>query len=135
MRRLTLSIERNRRPREDRARPRLCDLEVTERAERCVGKPVGVADLCGRSNQRRTRGVDGLARRRLITTAMTEQSGPVERAGPRRSRAAVVTLDARRQAALLAASMAVLPSDARAAPSVRDYDQLLTRRPVQAARS
>jgi len=41
-------------------------------------------------------------------------------AGPQRSRAAVVTLGARRQAAL--------PADQRPAPSVRDYDQLLTRR-------
>ena len=39
---------------------------------------------------------------------------------PQRSRAAVVTLGARRQAAL--------PADERPAPSVRDYDQLLTRR-------
>jgi hypothetical protein len=36
----------------------------------------------------------------------------------------VVTLGARRQAAL--------PTDARPAPSVRDYDQLLTRPPQQA---
>jgi hypothetical protein len=36
----------------------------------------------------------------------------------------VVTLGARRQAA----SWAGLPADARPAPSVRDYDQLLTRR-------
>jgi hypothetical protein len=42
---------------------------------------------------------------------------------PQRSRAAVVTLGARRQAAL--------PTDGRPAPSVRDYDQLLTRRPGQ----
>ena len=44
--------------------------------------------------------------------------------GPQRSRAAVVTLGARRQAA----SVAGLPADERPAPSVRDYDQLLTRR-------
>jgi transposase len=43
---------------------------------------------------------------------------------PQRSRAAVVTLGARRQAAL--------PTDARPAPSVRDYDQLLTRPSPQA---
>jgi len=42
---------------------------------------------------------------------------------PQRSRAAVVTLGARRQAAL--------PTDGRPAPSVRDYDQLLTCRPGQ----
>jgi transposase len=41
-------------------------------------------------------------------------------AGPQRSRAAVVTLGARRRAAL--------PADGRPAPSVRDYDQLLTQR-------
>jgi transposase len=40
--------------------------------------------------------------------------------GPQRSRAAVVTLGARRQAAL--------PPDSRPAPSVRDYDQLLAHR-------
>ena len=39
---------------------------------------------------------------------------------PQRSRTAVVTLGARRQAAL--------PADGRPAPSVRDYDQLLTHR-------
>ena len=43
-----------------------------------------------------------------------------EPAAPQRSRAAVVTLGARRRAALAA--------DERPAPSVRDYDQLLTRR-------
>jgi transposase len=70
------------------------------------------------------------ARKHTVTTstAMTEPAGP---AGPRRSRAAVVTLDARRQAA----SLAALPPDARGAPSVADYDQLLTRRPGQAASS
>ena len=47
-----------------------------------------------------------------------------EPTAPQRSRAAVVTLGARRQAA----SLAGLPADARPAPSVRDYDQLLTRR-------
>jgi hypothetical protein len=47
-----------------------------------------------------------------------------EPAAPQRSRAAVVTLGARRQAA----SLAGLPADERPAPSVRDYDQLLTRR-------
>ena len=40
-------------------------------------------------------------------------------AAPQRSRAAVVTLGARRHA--------TLPVDERPAPSVRDYDQLLTR--------
>jgi transposase len=44
-----------------------------------------------------------------------------ETAGPQRSRAAVVTLGARRHAAVLAD----LPADQRPAPSVRDYDQLL----------
>ena len=39
----------------------------------------------------------------------------------KRSRAAVVTLGARRHAAALAE----LPADQRPAPSVRDYDQLL----------
>ena len=43
---------------------------------------------------------------------------------PQRSRAAVVTLGARRQAAL--------PTDGRPAPSVRDYDRLLTRPSQQA---
>jgi transposase len=47
-----------------------------------------------------------------------------EPAAPQRSRAAVVTFGARRQAA----SLAALPADERPAPSVRDYDQLLTRR-------
>jgi Mu transposase, C-terminal domain len=42
-------------------------------------------------------------------------------AGPQRSRAAVVTLGARRHAA----GLADLPADQRPAPSVRDYDQLL----------
>ena len=52
-----------------------------------------------------------------------DAAGP---AAPQRSRAAVVTLGARRQAA----SWAGLPADERPAPSVRDYDQLLTRRQV-----
>ncbi len=52
--------------------------------------------------------------------AATDEPAASQRSGPQRSRAAVVTLDARRQAAL--------PADARPAPSVRDYDQLLTRR-------
>jgi len=47
-----------------------------------------------------------------------------EPAAPQRSRAAVVTLGARRQAA----SLAALPADERPAPSVRDYDQLLLTR-------
>jgi transposase len=42
---------------------------------------------------------------------------------PQRSRTAVVTLPARRQAAV--------PPERRPQPSVRDYDQLLTRRPEQ----
>jgi transposase len=46
-------------------------------------------------------------------------------AAPQRSRAAVVTFGARRQAASTAGA---LPADARPAPSVRDYDQLLTHR-------
>jgi hypothetical protein len=57
------------------------------------------------------------------TTAMgdaTDEATPA----PQRSRAAVVTLGARRQAA----SLAALPADQRPAPSVRDYDQLLTQR-------
>jgi hypothetical protein len=49
--------------------------------------------------------------------ATAPASGPAR--APQRSRAAVVTLGARRQAAL--------PTDGRPAPSVRDYDQLLTR--------
>lgn len=54
----------------------------------------------------------------------TENAAPgagAEPLAPRRSRAAVVTLGARRQAAL--------PADERPAPSVRDYDQLLTHPP------
>ena len=60
-----------------------------------------------------------------ITTADAVTGAKVgEPAAPQRSRAAVVTLGARRQAA----SLAALPADERPAPSVRDYDQLLTRR-------
>jgi hypothetical protein len=51
-------------------------------------------------------------------TAPTD--APATAHAPQRSRAAVVTLGARRQAAL--------PLDGRPAPSVRDYDQLLTHR-------
>ena len=58
-----------------------------------------------------------------IDTA-TDASATDEPTAPQRSRAAVVTLGARRQAA----SFAGLPADARPAPSVRDYDQLLTGR-------
>jgi len=56
----------------------------------------------------------------------TGQPEPVSAAvsGPQRSRAALVTLGARRQAAALAE----LPADQRPAPSVRDYDQLLAHR-------
>jgi len=56
----------------------------------------------------------------------TGQLEPVSAAvsGPQRSRAALVTLGARRQAA----AMAELPADQRPAPSVRDYDQLLAHR-------
>ncbi len=50
-----------------------------------------------------------------------------EAAVPRRSRAAVVTLQARQAAA-------ALPADTRPAPSVAGYDQLLTRRPASAGR-
>jgi transposase len=57
------------------------------------------------------------------TTDATTGTG----SAPQRSRAAVVTLGARRQAA----SLAGLPSDGRPAPSVRDYDQLLTHRAEQ----
>jgi transposase len=49
-------------------------------------------------------------------------------AAPRRSRAAVVTLQARQAAA-------ALPADTRPAPSVAGYDQLLTRRPGSAGRT
>jgi hypothetical protein len=64
-----------------------------------------------------------------ITTANAVTNAEVgEPAAPQRSRAAVVTLGARRQAA----SLAGLPADERPAPSVRDYDQLLTRRQTPA---
>ena len=66
--------------------------------------------------------------RKHITTADTADAVTGAKVGepaaPQRSRAAVVTLGARRQAA----SLAGLPADERPAPSVRDYDQLLTRR-------
>jgi hypothetical protein len=45
---------------------------------------------------------------------------PAPTPSPRRSAAAVVTLQARQQAGL--------PADARPAPSVADYDQLLSHR-------
>jgi len=67
------------------------------------------------------------ARKHTATDAAdtaTDASATDEPTAPQRSRAAVVTLGARRQAA----SWAGLPADARPAPSVRDYDQLLTRR-------
>jgi hypothetical protein len=69
------------------------------------------------------------ARKHLTTTDITTADAVTgsevgEPAAPQRSRAAVVTLGARRQAA----SLAALPADERPAPSVRDYDQLLTRR-------
>ncbi len=57
------------------------------------------------------------------TTATTAETTAAAGSGPQRSRAAVVTLGARRAAAL-----AGLPADARPAPSVRDYDQLLAHR-------
>jgi hypothetical protein len=53
------------------------------------------------------------------TVERAETAGPQH--SPQRSRAAVVTLGARRHAAALAE----LPADQRPAPSVRDYDQLL----------
>jgi hypothetical protein len=65
--------------------------------------------------------------------AATTGTGPIDATSeatarpPQRSRAAVVTLGARRQAA----SLAGLPADGRPAPSVRDYDRLLTHRPGQ----
>jgi hypothetical protein len=59
-----------------------------------------------------------------IGTGITTSGAATDTRAPRRSRAAVVTLGARRQAAL--------PTDGRPAPSVRDYDQLLTRPPQQA---
>jgi hypothetical protein len=60
----------------------------------------------------------------IITANAVTNAEVGEPAAPQRSRAAVVTLGARRQAA----SLAGLPADERPAPSVRDYDQLLTRR-------
>ncbi len=59
-------------------------------------------------------------------TASPHREGP-HREGPQRSRAAVVTIGARRRAAALAD----LPADQRPAPSVRDYDQLLAHRRAQ----
>jgi hypothetical protein len=61
-------------------------------------------------------------------TARPAAASAAASAAPQRSRAAVVTLGARRQAASGAASTAGLPADRRPAPSVRDYDQLLTHR-------
>lgn len=52
------------------------------------------------------------------THAATSDTTTVRAAAPQRSRAAVVTLQARRQAPL--------PADGRPVPSVRDYDQLLS---------
>ena len=61
-----------------------------------------------------------------IGTGTTTSGATTDTArAPQRSRAAVVTLGARRQAAL--------PTDGRPAPSVRDYDQLLTRPAQQAS--
>jgi transposase len=54
------------------------------------------------------------------TEATTAPTNGTVQASPQRSRAAVVTLGARRQA--------VLRPDGRPTPSVRDYDQLLTHR-------
>ena len=59
--------------------------------------------------------------RKHTTTTGTIDVTPV---AAQRSRAAVATLGARRQAA----STAGLPADRRPAPSVRDYDQLLIHR-------
>jgi transposase len=56
--------------------------------------------------------------RKHANTAPAQTAQPA----PQRSRTAVVTLGARRQAAL--------PADGRPAPSVRDYDQLLARPPT-----
>lgn len=64
------------------------------------------------------------ARKHATGTATAGTAGMVEPpTAPQRSRAAVVTLGARRQAAL--------PTDGRPAPSVRDYDQLLAHPPGQ----
>ena len=52
-------------------------------------------------------------------TGLAAGAEPVSGPSVRRSRAAVVTLEARRRAAL--------PDDGRPAPSVADYDALLTR--------
>jgi hypothetical protein len=57
----------------------------------------------------------------IPATGSTHARDAAEPPVPQRSRAAVVTLGARRHAAL--------PADGRPAPSVRDYDQLLTRPP------
>ena len=65
-----------------------------------------------------------LATANIITANAVTGAKVGEPAAPQRSRAAVVTLGARRQAA----SVAGFPADERPAPSVRDYDQLLTRR-------
>jgi transposase len=59
-----------------------------------------------------------------MATGSTSSDAAATAAAPQRSRAAVVTLGARRQAAL--------PTDGRPAPSVRDYDRLLTRPSQQA---
>jgi transposase len=59
------------------------------------------------------------ARHHDATTSPGATGPALEPPAPQRSRAAVVTMGARRQAAL--------PSDTRPAPSVRGYDQLLTR--------
>jgi transposase len=68
------------------------------------------------------------ARKHTTTTRTTTGTIEAPPAAPQRSRAAVVTLGARRQAASRAASTAGLPADRRPAPSVRDYDQLLIHR-------
>jgi hypothetical protein len=67
------------------------------------------------------------ARKHPATTGTGAATSEATARAPQRSRAAVVTLGARRQAA----SMSGLPTDGRPAPSVRDYDQLLTHRPEQ----
>lgn len=64
------------------------------------------------------------ARKHLTTADAVTGAHAGGPAAPQRSRAAVVTLGARRQAA----SLAGLPADERPAPSVRDYDQLLLTR-------
>jgi hypothetical protein len=56
----------------------------------------------------------------IITANAVTGAKAGEPAAPQRSRAAVVTLEARRRAAF--------PADERPAPSVRDYDQLLPAR-------